>query len=196
MNYKYTYIKDIYNSNMNTNKLQRNVAIVINTCYGKFSIPEDGLKYMVSQGFDRDISSNLDITLELRLNPTLVKCIAMKPHLFENCGTCLYIEYVELGELVAGAVSIDEHFGNENVNVDFEKVGKFYDSTKRILAYERVLKTARHMPNNEKLLQELEQCRPVQIVPSNVPPFLFEDEFEFEYYRYDCESDSDSDSDN
>ena len=109
----------------------------------------------------------------------------MKPHLFENCGTCLYIEYVELGELVAGAVSIDEHFGNENVNV--EKVGKFYDSTKRILAYEKVLKTARQMPNNKTLLQELEQ-----IVPSNVPPFLFEDEFE--YYRYDCDSESERES--
>lgn len=106
----------------------------------------------------------------------------MKPHLFEICRTCLYIEYIEY---VAGDVSIDEHFGNENVNVDFEKVGKFYDSTKRILAYEKVLKTAIQMPNNETLLQELQQCRPVQIVPSNVPPFLFEDEFE--YYRYDCE---------
>lgn len=156
-------------------------GIVLNRCYGGLGLSEEGKNLLIQKGMSKkdvmkiDYSSHLlDYSSHLltRMNPLLVACVRKYSKFMSGVCSQLKVVEVPVPAIEAGAISIKEYDGLEEVKINWDKVALWKKSNEQPKLF-ALLEAAinDNSPNAEvmHLLEQFKKTIPAQMLSKPVP---------------------------
>jgi len=152
-------------------------GIVLNGCYGGFSLTEKAKELLIQKGMSKKKVQEIDYNdvLSDRMNPLLVSLVKRKPEVFKCYSASLYVDEIPVDAINADAVLINEYDGAENVEINWEKVTlwkKSNEQSKKFATLEAAIISDAPKAEVMRLLEEFEKTIPEPMPSKQVPDEL------------------------